>query len=303
MKALKKIQLIIFLLFVSVAFNGASGEILSSFSPTAGFVFARDITLGISGNDVSALQQFLIAGGFLKIPAPTGYFGTLTKSALSGWQASLGIYPSAGFFGPVSRRKINSVSEQAPIRLSNKTAPVQITATSAQSITKTTTENSANLSPASTTGIPARLKIPKLNIDASFQYTGLKPDGAMEIPSNIVDAGWFTSSARPGENGTAIITGHVAQIRGGVVTKPGVFSNLSELRPGDKLYVINDKGESIVFSVRESRSYDPTADATDVFASADGKAHLNLITCEGVWNPAKLSYSQRLIVFTDLSAE
>jgi sortase (surface protein transpeptidase) len=123
----------------------------------------------------------------------------------------------------------------------------------------------------------------------------------MEIPNNIVDVGWFTGSVRPGQKGVAIITGHVAQIRGGVVTKPGIFSRLNELAPGDKIYIQNDKGESTTFLVRKMSSYDPSADATDVFSSKDGGAHLNIITCEGTWSPAQLSYSQRLVVFTDLS--
>jgi LPXTG-site transpeptidase (sortase) family protein len=144
-----------------------------------------------------------------------------------------------------------------------------------------------------------RLTIPTLGIDAGFQFNGLKADGTMEIPSNITDVGWYTLGPRPGEVGNAIITGHVAQIRHSVVTKQGVFFNLNQLRPGDKLQVQNDKGETITFVVRESRLYDATADATDVFVSKDTRAHLVLITCEGTWNPAQQSYSQRLVVFAD----
>ncbi|MFZ2299818.1 MAG: class F sortase [Candidatus Moraniibacteriota bacterium] len=55
--------------------------------------------------------------------------------------------------------------------------------------------------------------------------------------------------------------------------------------------------------VRESRSFDPDADALDVFSSDDGKAHLNLITCEGVWDKASKRYSKRLVVFTDKEEE
>ena len=51
--------------------------------------------------------------------------------------------------------------------------------------------------------------------------------------------------------------------------------------------------------VRESRLYDPTADAVSVFIPTDNGAHLNLITCEGTWNSAAHSYSQRRVVFTD----
>ena len=274
MKVLSKISLIALLLCVAVA--GTSTH-------AASFTFTRNLTVGISGNDVAALQQFLITAGFLKIPAPTGYFGPLTRTALGTWQTAAGIYPAAGFFGPISIGRISAtvptVVPQAPAQ---QPAPTPITAVA----------NNKN-------GSPVRLKIPKLNIDAGFQYVGLKPDGVMEIPNNIVDVGWFTGSVRPGDKGVAIITGHVAQIRGGILTKLGVFSDLNELRVGDKLYVLNDKGESITFVVRESRAYNPTADATDVFTSTDGGVHLNLITCEGTWNPAQLSYSQRLVVFTD----
>ncbi len=169
--------------------------------------------------------------------------------------------------------------------------PVPVATTTANAVTR------------SADGSPVRFTISKLGIDAGFQYTGLKADGDMEIPNTIVDVGWFTGSVRPGEQGTSIITGHVAQIRGGVVTKPGVFGTLKELRTGDRLSVLNDRGERITFVVRESRSLDPAADAKEVSSSADGKAHLNLITCEGTWNPEKLSYSARLVVFTDKLSE
>ncbi len=294
MKVSSKVWLITLLLCVSAVGSRADAEILAPTTPNAGFAFTRDLTLGIRGNDVYALQQFLITNGFLKTPTPTNYFGFLTRDALRAWQAQSGIYPAAGFFGPVSRGKISVVARQALAR----TAPAQDMAKATAAAVATTTAASAP-TVNSKNGSPVRLKIPKLNIDAGFQYAGLKPGGTMEIPSNIVDVGWFTGSVRPGEKGTAIITGHVAQIRGGVMTKPGVFSNLSELSAGDTLYVLNDKGGTTTFIVRESRSYDPAADATDVFTCKDGGAHLNLITCEGTWNPARQSYSQRLVIFAD----
>lgn len=260
-------------------------------SKAAGFVFTNNLILGNQNSDVSVLQQFLITGGFLEIKAPTGYFGPLTKTALGAWQASQNINPSVGFFGPVSRKKINAIFQLAII--STKSFP-----DTGATIANETATSSAQVARIAD-GSPVRLRIPKLNIDTGFQYNGLKADGTMEIPSNIYDVGWFTGSVRPGEKGVSIITGHVAQIRGGKMTKPGVFSNLNELSEGDTIYILNDKGETAVFVVMGSRSYDPAADATDVFTAKDGGAHLNLITCEGTWNPAELSYSQRLVVFTD----
>jgi len=56
------------------------------------------------------------------------------------------------------------------------------------------------------------------------------------------------------------------------------IDNLYKLRKGDKLYIEDDKGVIISFVVRESRGYNPNADASDVFGLSNGKVHLNLIT-------------------------
>ena len=295
MKLSKKSWLVTLLLLASVTLGNAGAEVLPSAAPGTDFIFTRNLMLGVRGGDVSALQQFLIAGSFLKVSTSTGYFGSLTKTALGAWQASVGVYPSTGFFGPISMGKINAAVQAAP---TNETSTVGATATTTGAITPTIGTTSTTIAN-NENGSPVRLTIPKLNINAGFQYNGLKPDGTIEVPSNIYDVGWFTGSARPGEKGVAIVTGHVAQIRRSVVTKPGVFSNLSALSVGDRLSVVNDKGESFTFVVREIRTYDPSADATDVFTSNDGGAHLNLITCEGSWDQAQLSYTQRLVVFTD----
>jgi len=49
--------------------------------------------------------------------------------------------------------------------------------------------------------------------------------------------------------------------------------------------------------------FDAEEDATDVFSSTDGKAHLNLVTCDGIWNKNTAQYSQRLVVFADRETE
>lgn len=290
-----KVSSIVLALMLSVSLCGTNAG-------AAGFSFTRNLALGAHGDDVSALQTFLIAGGFLKVPVPTGYFGPLTKTTLSAWQASVGISPATGFLGSISRRKMNATARiTSPDTTATQSAPATATATSTAVATSPapTPARAPAAVAVSFDGSPVRLKIPRINVDAGFQYNGLNPDGAMEIPNNVVDAGWFTGSVRPGEKGTSVITGHVAQIRGGVITKPGVFFTLRDLRAGDTLAILNDKGESVTFVVRETRNYDPSADATDVFTAKDNGAHLNIITCEGTWHPDQLSYSQRLVVFTD----
>ncbi|TSC60597.1 MAG: Uncharacterized protein LiPW15_475 [Parcubacteria group bacterium LiPW_15] len=77
---------------------------------TGSYNFTTDLTLGSKGADVTALQQMLINKGFLAIAAPTGYFGSMTQAALGKFQASVGISPAAGYFGPKTRAYVNSMS-------------------------------------------------------------------------------------------------------------------------------------------------------------------------------------------------
>ncbi|MCR4325599.1 MAG: class F sortase [Patescibacteria group bacterium] len=143
--------------------------------------------------------------------------------------------------------------------------------------------------------LPTRLIIPKINVNATLEYVGLTAEGEMDVPEDPSNAAWLYVGFRPGEVGTAVIDGHYGW-KDGI---PAIFDNLHTLQKGDELYVEDEKGDITMFIVRESRRYDPDADASDVFGSDDGKSHLNLITCEGDWNADQKNYSNRLVVFTD----
>lgn len=77
-------------------------------SSSASASFTMDLTLGSSGAEVTALQNWLISKGY-SIPAgATGYFGAQTQAALAAYQAANGISPAAGYFGPITRAKVNA---------------------------------------------------------------------------------------------------------------------------------------------------------------------------------------------------
>ncbi|MGA3150326.1 MAG: class F sortase [Candidatus Saccharimonadales bacterium] len=149
--------------------------------------------------------------------------------------------------------------------------------------------------PEPTAGFPVRLKIPEINVDAALDYVGLTPQGALGVPKGPADAAWYDGGPRPGEQGDAVIDGHY----GWEDNIPAVFDNLHELQNGDNVYVVDDKGATTTFIVREVQTYGSSEDASDVFRASDGKAHLVLITCEGTWNETLQSYSNRLVVFAD----
>jgi len=76
--------------------------------------FTRSLFVGLKGDDVTALQNYLKGAGYFNA-TPTGFFGPVTKAAVAAWQAANGISPAAGFFGPVSIAKYKALVGAAPI--------------------------------------------------------------------------------------------------------------------------------------------------------------------------------------------
>lgn len=143
--------------------------------------------------------------------------------------------------------------------------------------------------------LPVRLRIPKIDVDTTFEYVGLTPSGAMDVPKGPHTVGWFNLGPRPGDVGSAVVAGHF----GWKDNIPAVFDNLHELEIGDKIYSIDEMGVTTTFIVTEIGIYNEHQNAINVFSSNDGKAHLNLITCQGVWNIISKSRPSRLVIFTD----
>jgi hypothetical protein len=90
-------------LFPPVAAGSASG------------MSVRDLELGMTGNDVLALQKLLNANGSVLAAAGAGspgnetdYFGSLTQAALATYQAAHRIAPAAGYFGSITRAQMKT---------------------------------------------------------------------------------------------------------------------------------------------------------------------------------------------------
>jgi len=144
-------------------------------------------------------------------------------------------------------------------------------------------------------GLPVRLKIPSISVDSAIEDALITPDGRMDVSANSVNVAWFALGPHPGETGSAVIGGHFG-IKDGI---PFVFYKLDELKKGNTIYVVDDRGETTAFIVQSIGLFDRNADATEVFTSNDGLSHLNLVTCEGVWNKVDTTYPERRVVFTD----
>jgi hypothetical protein len=72
----------------------------------------RPLSLGMSGSDVSALQQYLKDKGYFTYPTITGYYGSVTANAVAAFQKANGL-PAAGVVGPLTLNLFRQLAAQA----------------------------------------------------------------------------------------------------------------------------------------------------------------------------------------------
>ncbi len=141
-------------------------------------------------------------------------------------------------------------------------------------------------------GLPSRLQIPALSIDAHVQQVGVNGAGNMSAPSNFTDVAWYKYGTKPGQEGSAVMAGHVDN----GLALSGVFKHLSDIKAGDDIYVVTDTGANLHFVVSSVDSYEyKDVPTTQVFMEND-KAYLKLLTCTGDWVPGDRTYDRRLVV-------
>lgn len=144
---------------------------------------------------------------------------------------------------------------------------------------------------------PTSLKIPAIDLEAQVQHLGTTENGEMAVPDNIEDVSWFSPGYEPGENGRAVIAGHVDGVEG-----PAIFWDLSKLQLGDEV-VVQDKDSTLTFKVHTMESVPlDLADITKVFGYTSSP-ELVLITCSGNYDFDRGTREERLIVYASLLEE
>ncbi len=154
--------------------------------------------------------------------------------------------------------------------------------------------NKSEIIPAA--AVPVSISIGNIGLeDAPIEAVGMI-NGSMGTALFPDYVGWYSLGVVPGEIGSAVLAGHVNALGG----QDAVFSRLKLVEEGDVIAIKNSYNETFLFMVRDIKKYPVDADTTEVFSSNDGGAHLNLITCAGLWNPLRKTHETRLVVFADL---
>lgn len=140
---------------------------------------------------------------------------------------------------------------------------------------------------------PVSLRIPSIDVTANITSLGLNTDKTVEVPSNPDDAGWYSKGPKPGENGSAVILGHVDSKTG-----PAVFYRLKQLGTGDQVAVkLSDDTVAHYQVARVAQYANEDFPASKVYAGSPERPALNLVTCGGEYDRADGGYQSNVVVY------
>ncbi|MBA2678905.1 MAG: class F sortase [Ktedonobacteraceae bacterium] len=142
------------------------------------------------------------------------------------------------------------------------------------------------------------LIIPTIGINAPIEPVGVLADGNLAVPTQKPweGVGWYRYGPYPGDQGSAVIDGHLDRPGGGAA----VFWKLRNLHSGDSVMVVNPGEKLLQFRVLKMKYYTPdNAPLHAIFDNRTG-TFLNLITCAGNWIPSQHQTTLRLVIYTVL---
>lgn len=150
-------------------------------------------------------------------------------------------------------------------------------------------------------GAVARMRIPRIKVDAPIVNLGLIPGKSqLDVPKDEKSVGWYEFYTRPGFRGSAVFSGHVDFLVG-VKGVKGVFWDLDKLEPGDELVVVMDNGIEYTYRVSANIVYpEESVPMGDIIWPKDPTIErVALITCAGNFNKVTGSYDSRQVVLAD----
>lgn len=142
---------------------------------------------------------------------------------------------------------------------------------------------------------PVRLQVPALGVDTAVEPVGVAQDGQMAIPDDVARVGWYRFGPAPGENGSAVIAGHVDDREQGL----GVLAPLREAAVGQEVTVTAADGTTTRWRVVSRELISKQVLPVDRLFSRAGPPRLTLITCGGPFLPELGSYRDNVVVIAE----
>ena len=160
----------------------------------------------------------------------------------------------------------------------------------------TTLQNPASTTtPTQSTGTPTRVLIPALGIDTKLEKLVQDSRGVLGTPHYADEAGWFSKGVLPGQQGPAVIVGHVDTIQG-----PAIFANLSKLKPGNQIIVVMSTGKRYTYRMDSSSVVKKALFPSKEVYGPTPDAQLRIITCNLPFDTVSHTYTNNLVIFATL---
>ena len=159
-------------------------------------IFTRELSLGDRGLDVRVLQKILIVRGYLKSGLDTGFFGELTRQAVSKFQKVVGVTPSNGYFGWQTIRIITGqeapgVPEESVVATTTTTMttdaivpvpPTETVVVTAPAIAPATTPSTPSVAPDELRMLVRILTLGSRGVDVAILQQVMKDQGYYRNP-------------------------------------------------------------------------------------------------------------------------
>ena len=231
----------------------------------------------------TARWLLVLAGVLLLVGAPAAWY--LQQPAETVGELPAGFEVAAGDQGQAA-----SAPDPAP----DEAGPETTTESPAAAADTLADEPDADDEVAARPAPPIGVSIPSIGVDtATVVDVALDDRGAVEIPDDVQEVGWYRRGPRPGEAGNAFMTSHVDSRSQG----RGVLFDLRRVEPGDQIIVDHEDGTTSNWEVvRRERITKGSYPMEQVFRF-DGEPGLVIDTCGGEFNPQTGSYENIDIVY------
>jgi hypothetical protein len=145
--------------------------------------------------------------------------------------------------------------------------------------------------------VPTRISIPAIGVTAPIMAVGLAADGTIATPplANSNLAGWYEGGPAPGQNGPAVVVGHVDGPHG-----ESIFYKLGKLKPGDTIQMTLTNRRVAIFSIYSVESYPKGKFPGDRIYGDYTRPGLRLITCGGAFVGGSTGYADNVVVYATL---
>ncbi|GAA0390572.1 hypothetical protein GCM10009530_47230 [Microbispora corallina] len=262
------------------------------------------------------LATLLVAGSFGGIVAVmAGMLAVLAPSSgteeVPGYQTTVQdagnvafLPPTVGPGGPGVPLTAADPTAPPPAPALQPFAPLSLTTTTASSsslpvnVPTSSSSSSKTATALKTSSRPVKISIPSIGVKAKVGAVGVQKSGEIQAPplSRPSLTGWYRLGPAPGDQGPAIILGHV-----NTRTGAAVFSRLHELKRGNKISVLRADGKIAIFTVDGVEQVGKTTFPTKRVYGNTITASLRLVTCGGVFNAKRHSYTDNIIVYATLT--